>query len=125
VNTKIPEPVMKISRSCVLSASILAACAGTALAQSRGKVVDASPTGEPLVREWKLGAGETMRIGLDGRPGGGPADLTHVMATLGIRYIRLDQIDHAMATIVCALPFVLPMMYFMMKRLSGDDQKTS
>ena len=57
--------------------------------------------------------------------GGGPADLTHVMATLGIRYIRLDQIDHAMATIVCALPFVLPMMYFMMRRLSGDEQKTS
>jgi len=31
-----------------------------------------------------------------------------------------------MATIVVALPFVLPMVYFMMKRLSIDDQqKTS
>ena len=29
-----------------------------------------------------------------------PADLTHVLATLGIRYLRLDQVDHAMATIV-------------------------
>jgi multiple sugar transport system permease protein len=57
--------------------------------------------------------------------GGGPADLTHVLATLGIRYIRLDQVDQAMATIVVALPFVLPMVYFMMKRLSADDQKTS
>ena len=50
--------------------------------------------------------------------GGGPADLTHVLATLGIRYLRLDQLGLAMASIVCALPFVLPLMYFMMKRLS-------
>jgi multiple sugar transport system permease protein len=57
--------------------------------------------------------------------GGGPADQTHVLATLGIRYIRLDQVDQAMATIVVALPFVLPLVYFMMKRLSGDDQQKS
>jgi multiple sugar transport system permease protein len=50
--------------------------------------------------------------------GGGPADLTHVLATLGIRYLRLDQVDLAMATIVVALPLVLPLVYFMMKRLS-------
>ena len=50
--------------------------------------------------------------------GGGPADLTHVLATLGIRYLRLDQVDLAMASIVVALPFVLPLVYFMMKRLS-------
>ena len=50
--------------------------------------------------------------------GGGPADLTHVLATLGIRYLRLDQVDLAMATIVVAMPFVLPLVYFMMKRLS-------
>jgi len=50
--------------------------------------------------------------------GGGPADLTHVLATLGIRYIRLDRLDLAMASIVCALPLVLPLVYFMMKRLS-------
>src|SRR5438105_1085845 len=54
--------------------------------------------------------------------GGGPADLTHVLATLGIRYIRLDQVDQAMTTIVVALPFVLPMVYFMMKRLSVDER---
>ncbi len=52
--------------------------------------------------------------------GGGPADLTHVMATLGIRYLRLDQLDMAMATIVTALPFVLPLVYFMVRRLSVD-----
>jgi multiple sugar transport system permease protein len=50
--------------------------------------------------------------------GGGPADLTHILATLGIRYLRLDQVDLAMATIVVAMPFVLPLVYFMMKRLS-------
>src|ERR1700719_2587220 len=50
--------------------------------------------------------------------GGGPADLTHVLATLGIRYLRLDQLDLSMAAIVCALPAVLPLVYFMMKRLS-------
>jgi multiple sugar transport system permease protein len=50
--------------------------------------------------------------------GGGPADLTHVLATLGIRYLRLDQLDHSMAAIVCALPLVLPLVYVMMKRLS-------
>ena len=32
--------------------------------------------------------------------GGGPADLTHVLATLGIRYLRLDQVDLSMAAIV-------------------------
>ncbi len=50
--------------------------------------------------------------------GGGPADMTHVLATLGIRYLRLDQVDLAMASIVVGLPFVLPLVYFMMKRLS-------
>jgi len=50
--------------------------------------------------------------------GGGPADLTHVLSTLGIRYLRLDQLSLAMASIVCAMPLVLPLIYFMMKRLS-------
>ncbi len=50
--------------------------------------------------------------------GGGPADLTHVLATLDIRYLRLDQVDLAMASIVVALPLVLPLVFFMMKRLS-------
>jgi multiple sugar transport system permease protein len=50
--------------------------------------------------------------------GGGPGDLTHVLATLGIRYLRLDEVDMSMAAIVVALPAVLPLVYFMMKRLS-------
>jgi multiple sugar transport system permease protein len=50
--------------------------------------------------------------------GGGPADLTQVLATLGIRYLRLDSVDLSMAAIVVALPLVLPLVYFMMRRLS-------
>lgn len=50
--------------------------------------------------------------------GGGPADLTHVLATLGIRYLRLDQVDLSLASIVVALPLILPLVFFMMKRLS-------
>jgi multiple sugar transport system permease protein len=55
--------------------------------------------------------------------GGGPADLTHVLATLGIRYIRLDQVEQAMATIVVSMPLVLPLVWFMMKRLSKGDER--
>ncbi len=55
--------------------------------------------------------------------GGGPADLTHVLATLGIRYLRLDQIELSMASIVFAMPLVLPLVFIMMKRLSkGPDE---
>jgi len=50
--------------------------------------------------------------------GGAPADLTHVLATLGLRYLRLDAVDESMASIVVALPLMLPLVYFMMKRLS-------
>ena len=50
--------------------------------------------------------------------GGGPADLTHVLATLGIRFLRLDRVDLAMASVVFALPLVLPLVIFMMRRLS-------
>jgi multiple sugar transport system permease protein len=35
--------------------------------------------------------------------GGGPADLTHVLTTLGIRYLRLDAVDLSMAAIVWTL----------------------
>lgn len=54
--------------------------------------------------------------------GGGPSDLTHVLATLGIRYLRLDQVDMSMATIVVAMPVVLPLVYYMVRHLSkGPD----
>src|SRR5260221_13988638 len=50
--------------------------------------------------------------------GGGPADLTHVLATLGIRYLRLDEVHMAMASIPWPLPLLPPLVYFNMKRLS-------
>ena len=46
-----------------------------------------------------------------------------MLATLGIRYLRLDQVDLAMASIVVALPLVLPLVYFMMKYLSRAEQQ--
>ena len=67
-----------------------------------------------LSRIWTLGDFNSVYL----LTGGGPADLTHVLSTLGIRYLRLDQLDMSMAAIVCALPLVLPLVYFMMKRLS-------
>jgi multiple sugar transport system permease protein len=68
---------------------------------------------------WSLGDFNSVYL----LTGGGPADLTHVLATLGIRYIRLDQVDLAMATIVCAMPLVLPLVYFMMKNLSRSERQ--
>ena len=55
--------------------------------------------------------------------GGGPADLTHVLATLGIRYLRYDQLEQSMASIVVALPFVLPLVYILMRRLGSSSNK--
>jgi len=63
---------------------------------------------------WSLGDFNSIYL----LTGGGAADLTHVLATLGVRYLRLDEVDLSMATIVCAMPLVLPLVYFMMKRLS-------
>jgi multiple sugar transport system permease protein len=72
------------------------------------------PTSTILSMIWTLGDFNSVYL----LTGGGPADLTHVLATLGIRYLRLDQVDLAMASIVVAMPLVLPLVYFMMKRLS-------
>src|SRR5262245_5951122 len=71
-------------------------------------------TSTSLSMIWTLGDFNSVYL----LTGGGPADLTHVLATLGIRYLRLDQVDLAMASIVVSLPLVLPLVYFMMKRLS-------
>lgn len=54
--------------------------------------------------------------------GGGPGDLNHVLATLGIRYMRNNALDLGIASIIVAMPLILPMVYFMVKRLSkGPD----
>ena len=50
--------------------------------------------------------------------GGGPGDLNHVLSTLGIRYMRNNNLDLGIASIIVAMPLILPMVYFMVKRLS-------
>jgi multiple sugar transport system permease protein len=54
--------------------------------------------------------------------GGGPADKTHVLATLGIRYLRIDKLDLGIASIIVAMPFVIPLIFVMVRRLGkGAD----
>jgi multiple sugar transport system permease protein len=50
--------------------------------------------------------------------GGGPGDLNHVLATLGIRYMRNNNLDLGIASIIVAMPLILPMVFVMVKRLS-------
>ena len=79
--------------------------------------MDDDPGLSPVpVRDLEQGLGDFNSVYL--LTGGGPADLTHVLATLGLRYLRLDEVDMSIAAIVCAMPLVLPLVYFMMKRLS-------
>jgi multiple sugar transport system permease protein len=54
--------------------------------------------------------------------GGGPGDQTHVLATLGIRYLRIDQLPLGIASIIVALPLVLPLVFVMVRRLSKGPQ---
>ncbi|WP_193090393.1 carbohydrate ABC transporter permease [Advenella sp. FME57] len=54
--------------------------------------------------------------------GGGPADRTQVLATLGMRYLRMDRVDMAIAAVIVAMPFIVPMMWFMMKYLSKESR---
>ena len=65
---------------------------------------------------WSLGDFNSVYL----LTGGGPIDSTHVLATLGIRYLRMDQIDVALASIIVAMPAILPMVWYMMKRLSAE-----
>ena len=53
--------------------------------------------------------------------GGGPGDLNHVLATLGIRYMRNNNLDLGIASIIVAMPLILPMVYVMVKRLSKGN----
>ena len=55
--------------------------------------------------------------------GGGPGDSTHVLATLGIRYLRIDKIDLGIAAVICGMPIVLPLVFIMVKRLSRGETR--
>jgi multiple sugar transport system permease protein len=65
---------------------------------------------------WSLGDFNSVYL----LTGGGPIDSTHVLATLGIRYLRQDQVDVALAAVIVAMPGILPIVWYMMKRLSGE-----
>jgi multiple sugar transport system permease protein len=53
--------------------------------------------------------------------GGGPIDSTQVLATLGVRYLRMDQVDVGLCAIIVAMPAILPLVWFLMKRLSRAE----
>ena len=76
-------------------------------------------TSTMLSMVWTLGDFNSVYL----LTGGGPGDQTHVLATLGIRYLRIDQLELAMASIVMAMPLVLPLVIFMVRRLAATDAK--
>lgn len=55
--------------------------------------------------------------------GGGPADSTQVLATLGIRYaFGMSEIRAGVATVIVALPFMIPITILMLRRLRGETR---
>jgi multiple sugar transport system permease protein len=50
--------------------------------------------------------------------GGGPNELTHVLATLGIRYaFRMQELDMGVASVMTALPVLIPLVIILVRRL--------
>lgn len=63
---------------------------------------------------WSLGDFNSVYL----LTGGGPNDTTHVLATLGIRYaFRLFQLDMGVATVITALPVLIPLVILLVRRL--------
>jgi multiple sugar transport system permease protein len=63
---------------------------------------------------WSLGDFNSVYL----LTGGGPADKTHVMATLGIRYaFNLQQLGTGVATVMTALPILVPLVILLVRRL--------
>jgi multiple sugar transport system permease protein len=63
---------------------------------------------------WSLGDFNSVYL----LTGGGPNDTTHVLATLGIRYaFRLFQLDMGVATVMTALPILIPLVILLVRRL--------
>jgi multiple sugar transport system permease protein len=69
---------------------------------------------------WSLGDFNSVYL----LTGGGPVDSTHVLATLGIRYaFGLNDVGTGVATVIVALPLVIPLVIYMVGRL-GRSQTT-
>jgi multiple sugar transport system permease protein len=63
---------------------------------------------------WSLGDFNSVYL----LTGGGPNDTTHVLATLGIRYaFRMFQLDMGVATVMTALPVLVPLVILLVRRL--------
>lgn len=63
---------------------------------------------------WSLGDFNSVYL----LTGGGPNDLTHVLATLGIRYgFRLFDLEMGVATVMTALPILVPLVILLVRRL--------
>ena len=63
---------------------------------------------------WSLGDFNSVYL----LTGGGPADKTHVLATLGIRYaFNLQQLGTGVATVMTALPILVPLVILLVRRL--------
>lgn len=55
--------------------------------------------------------------------GGGPADATQTLATLGIRYaFGMSEIEVGVSTVVIALPVMLPLLIMMLRRMKKGDE---
>jgi multiple sugar transport system permease protein len=63
---------------------------------------------------WSLGDFNSVYL----LTGGGPAEKTHVLATLGIRYaFNLQEISVGVATVMTALPVLVPLVVVLVRRL--------
>jgi len=68
---------------------------------------------------WSLGDFNSVYL----LTGGGPNDTTHVLATLGIRYaFRLFQLDMGVATVMTALPILIPLVILLVRRLGRGNE---
>jgi multiple sugar transport system permease protein len=66
---------------------------------------------------WSLGDFNSVYL----LTGGGPAEKTHVLATLGIRYaFNLQEISTGVATVMTALPFLIPLLIVLVRRLGRE-----
>ena len=65
---------------------------------------------------WSLGDFNSVYL----LTGGGPAEKTHVLATLGIRYaFNLQEIGVGMATVMTALPVLIPLLIVLVAASGG------
>ena len=68
---------------------------------------------------WSLGDFNSVYL----LTGGGPAELTHVLATLGIRYaFNLQELGLGVATVMVALPVLVPLVILLVGRLGKGAQ---